>query len=373
LRTVTTIIGSTISGNSASRGGGIAIHGGSTELAMSIVANSADGGDCQGIEGGSLLVQLSLIEDAQNSCGAQDGVGRSIVGVDPQLGPLQDNGGPTWTHTFYPGSPVTDAIDADDLGVTAEHFCTFVGGLVTDQRGIARPYGAFCDMGAVELVNTAPVAVDDAYSTDEDTPLSVPASGVLSNDIDADGNWLTSSVDSGPAHGTLQLSDDGAVTYTPNAGFSGTDSFTYHAADGLDDSNSATVTIMVNPAAPTNGAPTVDAGADQTITLPAGANLSGTVNDDGLPTTPGAVTIAWSKVSGPGDVTFDDASVATTTANFASDGSYILRLTANDGELSASADVTITVNPETGTAPYHTCGAYAVTYTQLTLPTSDLV
>ncbi len=101
-------------------------------------------------------------------------------------------------------------------------------------------------------------------------------------------------------------------------------------------------------APPTNQAPQVNAGSDQTITLPASANLSGTVTDDGLPNPPGAVTITWSKDSGPGTVTFGNASAASTTATFGADGVYILRLTANDGALPASDTVTITVNPAAG-------------------------
>ncbi len=97
-------------------------------------------------------------------------------------------------------------------------------------------------------------------------------------------------------------------------------------------------------APPTNQAPQVNAGADQTITLPASANLSGTVTDDGLPNPPGAVTITWSKDSGPGDVAFSTPNAKTTTATLSASGVYVLRLIASDGQLGASATVTITVN-----------------------------
>jgi hypothetical protein len=94
----------------------------------------------------------------------------------------------------------------------------------------------------------------------------------------------------------------------------------------------------------TNGAPCVDAGSDQTLYLTNAAALAGFVSDDGLPDPPSAVTTAWSKVSGPGDVTFADASALATTATFSQGGVYVLRLTANDGALSATDDVTITLN-----------------------------
>ncbi len=99
---------------------------------------------------------------------------------------------------------------------------------------------------------------------------------------------------------------------------------------------------------PTNQAPRVNAGTAQTITLPAGANLTGTVTDDGLPNPPGAVTMAWTTVNGPGTVTFGTPNARSTAATFSAAGAYVLRLTASDGQLSASATVTVTVNPTGG-------------------------
>lgn len=91
-----------------------------------------------------------------------------------------------------------------------------------------------------------------------------------------------------------------------------------------------------------NLAPTVDAGVDQVITLPASASLEGTVTDDGLPAS-GTLSIAWSKVSGPGSVTFS-AKAARATANFSAPGDYVLRLTADDGQASANDEVAIRAN-----------------------------
>ena len=84
----------------------------------------------------------------------------------------------------------------------------------------------------VAPVNDAPVAVDDAYSTNEDTALSVPAVGLLANDSDVDGDPILANLVSGPAHGTLTLFSDGSFVYTPAANFNGTDTFTYRANDG---------------------------------------------------------------------------------------------------------------------------------------------
>ncbi|MGC8963588.1 MAG: Ig-like domain-containing protein, partial [Candidatus Bipolaricaulaceae bacterium] len=110
------------------------------------------------------------------------------------------------------------------------------------------PAGA-CDEATVTIevtcVNDAPVAVDDSYTTPEDTALVVPAPGVLGNDTDVDGDVLQAVLVSGPSHGTLVLNPDGSFTYTPDPDFYGIDTFTYRAFDGELYSNIATVTISV--------------------------------------------------------------------------------------------------------------------------------
>ena len=92
-----------------------------------------------------------------------------------------------------------------------------------------------------------------------------------------------------------------------------------------------------------NVAASVSAGPDATITLPASAALDGTVTDDGRPTPPALVTTAWSKFSGPGTVTFGNVSAIDTSAAFSTTGSYLLRLTADDGEAKTYDDVALTV------------------------------
>jgi hypothetical protein len=94
-----------------------------------------------------------------------------------------------------------------------------------------------------------------------------------------------------------------------------------------------------------NQAPQVDAGPDQMITLPDGATLAGSISDDGLPE--GAtVTSLWTQSAGPGTVVFTDAGSPTTTVSFSDSGTYVLRLTADDTDLQAFDEVTITVNAE---------------------------
>lgn len=89
--------------------------------------------------------------------------------------------------------------------------------------------------------------------------------------------------------------------------------------------------------------PVVAAGADTTVDAADGVTLNGSATDEGLPSNPGAVTTAWTKFSGPGNVTFSDAAALDSTADFDQIGTYVLRLTATDGATSTYDDVTVDV------------------------------
>src|SRR5215212_8635421 len=104
-------------------------------------------------------------------------------------------------------------------------------------------------------------------------------------------------------------------------------------------SDEMVVTVLLNQP------PTANAGPDQEITLPGTAQLNGTAADDGLPRGSTLETI-WSFVSGPGPVVFPDATVLNAIAIFTVPGTYVLRLTASDGKLSASDELTIIVKPK---------------------------
>jgi RHS repeat-associated protein len=119
------------------------------------------------------------------------------------------------------------------------------------------------------------------------------------------------------------------------------------ASDGqLSASSDVTVVGLVNNGGG-NQPPFVNAGPDQIIALPNPAVLNGLAFDDGLPN--GTLTITWSVVSGPGAVVFADPSNPKTTATFAVAGDYVLRLTADDSQLSSSSDVRIIAGQLNGT------------------------
>lgn len=96
----------------------------------------------------------------------------------------------------------------------------------------------------VDPLNDNPSPTDDAIAVNEDSAVSI---AVLANDTDIDGNPLSVSGVGAASHGTVVLNQDGTVTYTPTANYSGPDSFTYTVSDGNGGSSTATVNVTVNP------------------------------------------------------------------------------------------------------------------------------
>ncbi|MDJ0636690.1 MAG: Ig-like domain-containing protein [Xenococcaceae cyanobacterium MO_188.B29] len=95
--------------------------------------------------------------------------------------------------------------------------------------------------------NASPVAVDDTYNTNENTPLIINLTeGVLSNDTDPEEDPLTVTLSEGVENGNLELQSDGSFTYTPNDGFSGTDQFIYEVDDDNGGTDTATVELIVS-------------------------------------------------------------------------------------------------------------------------------
>ncbi|MCL4264506.1 MAG: tandem-95 repeat protein [Anaerolineae bacterium] len=98
----------------------------------------------------------------------------------------------------------------------------------------------------VKNVNDPPVAVDDTAVTNRDTAVTIP---VLANDSDVDNNTLSVTAVSQPAHGMVVINPDNTVTYTPDPGFDGPDTFTYTVSDGKGGTDIGAVTVDVLPVA----------------------------------------------------------------------------------------------------------------------------
>ena len=195
----------------------------------------------------------------------------------------------------------------------------------------------------VNAVNDAPVANDDNYSVNEDTPLVISAPGVLGNDTDVDGDTLTAVLVANPAHGSLTLNSDGSFTYTPAANFNGSDAFTYTATDGLATSAPATVTLTINPVndAPVANNDSYSVNEDTTLNISAPGVLINDTDVDGDSLT--ALIVANAS---HGAVTLNaDGSFSYTPApNYNGPDSFTYQ--ANDGTTNGNtATVTITVNP----------------------------
>ena len=135
-----TVTNSTFSGNSANTSsGGNLFNSGVLTLSNTILANSPSGGDC-GSSGGTITASgVNLVMDGTCSI-------PGALTADPLLGPLANNDGPTQTMALLPGSPALDAAD-DTICAAAP-----VSGL--DQRGVTRPQGTQCDIGAYEFMLT---------------------------------------------------------------------------------------------------------------------------------------------------------------------------------------------------------------------------
>jgi len=244
------------------------------------------------------------------------------------------NGGPTKTHALLTGSASIDK-------------GTNVLGLATDQRGtgFARVVGTKADCGAYEYgaggANQGPT-VDAGPAQTVSIQVSASLDGTVFDDGLPNGTINAAwSLMSGP--GTVTFGNSNQVDTTATFPTNGTYVLQLWATDGAL-SSSGTVTMAVILA--TNCPPTVYAGTNQTIELPAIANLSGTASDDGLPN--GVLTYQWSQLTGPAGVSFGNLYQTNTTASFPTSPTttvYVLQLLASDTALSSASTVQVTVNP----------------------------
>ncbi len=191
--------------------------------------------------------------------------------------------------------------------------------------------------------NNEPNANGDTYSTDEDTPLTELAPGVLGNDSDAQNDPLTAIVETTPDNGTLALAANGSFVYIPDSNYSGADTFTYVANDGKVDSAPATVTITVNAV---NDPPVAQS-------FSVGTGLGVALDIDLLATDAENDALTFSILAPPltGSLSAVSGNSVTYTPNPGFSGSDNFVYKANDGsDDSNNATVTITVTGNRGPA-----------------------
>ena len=287
--------------------------------------NISNGGDYVMCVGGSLTL------DGTGSSDEEDGASLTYK----------------WDYTepnginFTPADATTPTVDVSAYftGLGARDTPYDIGLQVTDTEGsINAEFGQVTVLAATDpSCNQPPVAVNDAYTTAEDT--QVPGQ-VQTNDTD-DHNAITSStLVTGTSNGALVFNADGTFTYTPAANFCGTganaDSFTYTDSDGQYDSNVATVTIDVTCV---NDAPVAE---DDTNSTPEDTTVTGSVTANDTAVDDDGDTLVWAQTS----------AAANGTATLAADGSYTYAPNANFCGTGANADsFTYTIGDGTATDP----------------------
>ncbi|MEG5005297.1 DUF4347 domain-containing protein, partial [Microcoleus sp. B5-C4] len=213
-------------------------------------------------------------------------------------------------------------------------------GDATDQASAAFTLGTIS-------VNNFPVAVDDgSYSVEHDKVLSVSGAGVLSNDTDANsGDARSAVVVTTASNGTVKLNLTGDFTYTPKAGFVGTDTFTYNVSDGTDSSvQPATVTINVTnnnlPIVQPENYPTLH---DQVLNVPFAkgvlandSDVDGDVLTATKVTNPNNGTLAFNK---------DGSFIYTPNPGFVGLDSFTYTVSDGAATLPAIANISVTNNP----------------------------
>jgi VCBS repeat-containing protein len=291
--------------------------------------------------------------DGQSATASVNLLERAPTAVDDTRSAAQDsvlNGSSVLANDSDPDGDALTAAKASDpshgtVSVNANGTFTYTpaaGYTGPDSFTYTASDGTLQDTGTVSITVTAvtnhpPVAVDDAYSVPQDSVLN--GSSVLANDSDPDGDALTAAKASDPSHGTVSVNANGTFTYTPAAGYTGPDSFTYTASDAaLQDTGTVSITVTaVNHAPVTVG----DAYSDAQDTVLSGTSVLANDSDpDGDP-----LTAAKASDPSHGAVTMNADGTFTYTPVAGYSGPDGFTYTASDGTLQTIGTVSIAVTP----------------------------
>ena len=192
--------------------------------------------------------------------------------------------------------------------------------------------------GFAPVVNVDPVADDDTTTTEEDQAVTID---VLANDTDADGDVLSVSAVGDASNGDVVINNDGTVTYTPDAGFDGVDSFDYTVSDGEGGDDTGTVTVTVNDGnvAPEAIDDTAATEEDQAVTIDVLANDTDANGD--------VLSVSAVGDASNGDVVINNDGTVTYTPDAGFDGTDSFEYTVSDGNGGDdTGTVTVTVTDD---------------------------
>ncbi len=261
----------------------------------------------------------------------------TICAGSPVALSVSANGSALWYQWRKGGSGISGATNSTFTIASAS--ATDSGSYDVVVSGACGP--AMTSTTVTVTVKSPPLAADDSYSTNEGTPLNVAAPGVLGNDTEAGGDPMTAILVTGPANGSVTLYGNGSFSYTPNALFYGSDSFTYFAQNSCGVSGTATVTLAV---AHVNHPPTANGDAyttaeNATLNVTAPGVLGNDSDPDGDPLT---AVLASGPAHGSLTLNADGSFAYTPSTHFYGSDSFTYE--ASDGTAqSAPATVNITV------------------------------
>ncbi|MBD1862995.1 MULTISPECIES: cadherin-like domain-containing protein [Trichocoleus] len=239
-------------------------------------------------------------------------------------GQLVDRGGNTYLYTPEPGFSGSDSFTYTITDGTSNNATAVAVVTLT-----------------VNAVNDIPIVGNDAFTTNEDTVLTLNATNLLTNDSDVEGEPLAIVSFSQPTNGSVMGFGNGTYLYMPKADFSGSDSFTYTVRDGVGATAVANVNLTV--VKDTNVPPIA---LDDFVTTnedTAIASFNAFANDTDVENTP--LTLVSFTTPDQGTVTFSEEGVFTYQPNFGFNGSDSFSYTVKDGNnATASATVRIGVN-----------------------------
>ncbi|HIJ72129.1 MAG TPA: cadherin-like domain-containing protein, partial [Planctomycetes bacterium] len=370
-----TISGCSFTENSAAiNGGAITSRGGSSTVANSVLwsNSSPEGGEIGLLNSSTLEVRYSDVEGGQTGVAVETGSTLTwgagnidsdpIYTLDPNAGAdsiwgtADDDYGDISLRSSC--SPCIDAGDNSDVpvGITTDHNGDdrFVDDPYSSDKGIGT--SPIVDMGAYEFPDTTgrnqpPIAYDDFAECDA---VSIVID-VLFNDCEPEGQDMTVSLEGYTAalHGIVNNNGDD-VTYTPDGGFIGIDSFTYRACDSQDCSNAATVTVDVVNDAPVAEPDSYEVFSTSTLVVDAEEGLlanDSDANDDEL-----EVEVVENVPAGGGALLVNSEGSFTFNPNSEDFGQVTFTYKAIDERQAESGSATVTIDLiklTAGVAPVH--------------------